>query len=160
MGAMINTLIDRQKAVIEACDYWVGESFRDKIDKLSEEEAFTRPIPGVHTVAELISHLLEWRKDNIRKLKGLAPKLLSIDATENWIPNDELKKRGWETLKQDFYAGVEELCSLVVRMDDDFLSQCPKGETYTYFSILDGLINHDIYHLGQIGITVKQISLR
>lgn len=160
MGAMINTLIDRQKAVIEARDYWVGGSFRDKIDKLSEEEAFARPITGLHTVAELISHLLEWRKDNIRKFKGLTPKLVSIDAKENWIPNNELRKRGWETLKWEFYAGVDELCSLVARMDDDFLSQCPKGETYTYFSILDGLINHDIYHLGQINITVKQISLR
>lgn len=159
MGTKIKDLINRQMAVIGADNYWVGETFRDKIDKLSEMEAVTRPVPAVHTVAELVSHLLEWRKDNIRKLKGQHPRLRSMDAPENWIANSELETKGWEILKLEFYSGVDELCTLLQERDDDFLEQRPAGDRHTYLTILDGLVNHDIYHLGQIAITIKLLRL-
>ena len=42
---------------------WLYESFDMKFRDISETEFFARPAPGVHTIAENMSHLIEWRKE-------------------------------------------------------------------------------------------------
>ena len=155
MDNEITNLMDRQRAVIWAEDYWSGETYNDMIGGLTGAEAFLRPHPGLHTVAELISHVLEWRRDNIRKILGDRPHPIRMGAYEDWIPNDDLREKGWEALKREFYGSAEQLCELLRGKDDLFLRESPKGLEETYRFFLDGLINHDIYHLGQIGITLK-----
>ena len=160
MENAINILIDRQRALIGAKDYWSGKTYRDMIDGLSSAEAFSRPHPSMHTVAELISHVVEWRKDTIRKILGDRPNPLRMGAKEDWIPNGELRERGWEALKGEFYGSAEQLCELLQDKDDHFLRESPKGLDETYHFLLDGLVNHDIYHLGQIGISLKLLALK
>jgi len=155
MENMITSLIDRQRAVIWAEDYWSGQTYSDMIGDLTQAEAFSRPHPGLHTVAELISHVVEWRKDNIRKILGDRPVPIRMGAYEDWIPNADLMEKGWEVLKKEFYGSAEQLCELLRAKDDPFLRESPKGLEETYLFFLDGLINHDIYHLGQIGVTLK-----
>lgn len=150
-------MIERQRAVMAGKDYWAGDTYRTKIDPLSENEAFHRPIPGLHTVAELLSHVLEWRKDCMGKILGDVPNPLTMDSYENWIPNADLRKRGWENLKQEFYDSAEGLCDLLLERDDAFLQIRPKGGERSYDFILNGLIDHDIYHLGQVGMVLKLI---
>lgn len=159
MNSRISTLIDRQKAVIWAEEYWSGRTYGGTIDSLSGTDAFLRPHPGVHTVAELLSHVVEWRKDNIRKILGDRPEPLRMGDYRDWIPNADLKEKGWETLKGEFYASAEQLCELLQDKEDPFLDESPQGLKGTYHFLLDGLINHDIYHLGQIGLTLKLLAL-
>ena len=60
---MKNTIHNLTRQLSEAIDGepWIDETFSKKLSSLSEEQAFTRPLPSVHSVAELVSHLLEWR---------------------------------------------------------------------------------------------------
>lgn len=106
---------------------WLDENFKNKIDKISEEQAFTRPIPEIHSVAELVSHILVWRKESIRKLKGMK-KNLTIDSPENWQTNDYL--------------------------DNEYL------DGYSFKYLIEGLVHHDLYHLGQIGVTIKLLNTK
>lgn len=156
----INVLIERQRSVLSAEDFWAGDTYSTKIDSLSEEEFFMRPIPELHTVAELLSHVMAWRRDSMGKISGNRPNPLGMDSPENWIPNEELRRRGWGHLKGEFYKSVDELCELLSKRDDDFLSDRPQGENRSFGFILNGLIDHDIYHLGQLGLLVKLIRSR
>lgn len=70
---MTNVLIKnivKQLQDVQDGDLWLDETFAKKIDLLTEEQALTRPIPEMHSVAEIISHLLEWRKGCMLKLQG------------------------------------------------------------------------------------------
>ena len=48
---LINNII-RQLNEIQDGSLWFDQCFRDKIDNLSDDDAFTRPIPKIHSVAE------------------------------------------------------------------------------------------------------------
>lgn len=87
---------------IQEQELWLDENFKKKIDTLPERHAFERPLPELHSVAELISHILVWRRESILKLKGQNSKL-TIESPENWSTNDMLQKKGWEKLKSEFY---------------------------------------------------------
>ncbi|QNL51262.1 DinB family protein [Olivibacter sp. SDN3] len=155
---LIKNLV-KQLQEVQDGDLWIDENFSKKIDHLEEDEALMRPIPEMHSVAEIISHLLEWRKSTIIKLNGGAS-TLTEKSPENWKSNDELKKIGWKQLKKDFYASQYNLIRLIEVKDDQFLAQKYLDTSYTYQYFLDGMIHHDCYHLGQIGIAIKLLKIQ
>ena len=62
---MNQTLIDnylKQLSEIHDGEHWIDETFKKKIAPLTDAEAFAKPHSNIHSVAELISHLAEWRK--------------------------------------------------------------------------------------------------
>ena len=54
-------------------------------------------------------------------------------------------------IKTDYESSLSELIRLIQDKDDDY------ENSYHYQFILEGLLHHDIYHLGQIGIIIKLI---
>lgn len=148
--------ITRQLNEIESGSLWFDQCFRDKFDTLSEAEALTKPIPQVHSVAEHVSHMLEWRKECIRRYNGLKTELMNSAA--DWKDDTELKKIGWTNLKNALYTSRLELIDLFTNQDDTYLETKFLDTDYNFHYLIEGIIEHDIYHLGQIGITVKLIN--
>ena len=113
-------------------------------------------------MAEIISHLTLWRSEAILKIKtGKGSK--TDDCPENWLNNEELKKVGWKSIKSSYDETLSELIGLLDAINDDFLDKEYydtdfKGD-YTYEWLLNGMVQHDAYHLGQIGIVVKFLKM-
>lgn len=96
--------------------------------------------------------------DKLTSMKAMTKPLPQIvPYPDYWASNDELIKTGWSKLKKDFYESQLELISILEKKDDTFLNKKFSGQ-YTYKYLMVGLIHHDIYHLGQIGITIKLIN--
>ena len=148
----------RQLKDIQDEENWLDENFKNKIDKISEEQAFKRPIEKIYSVAELVSHILVWRNESIRKLKGMK-KNLTIDSPENWQTNDQLKEMGWKKLKTALYESQIELIELIKNQTDDYLEN-EYIEGYTFKYLIEDLVHHDLYHLGQIGVTIKLLNTK
>ena len=36
---------------------WIGSTYQKKLNQVNEDEYFIRPIPDLHSVSEIISHL-------------------------------------------------------------------------------------------------------
>lgn len=138
---------------------WLDESYQKKLKNVTAENAFVRPHSEIHSIAELVAHTLNWKKHGIKKLQGV-PSNLTVESPENWQSNDELKAVGWTNLKNDLFKTQEELTKLLLRNQDSFLLENQYADGYSYQFLVEGLIHHDIYHLGQIGITVKLLSLQ
>ena len=55
--------IIRQLNEIHDGSLWFDQCFKNKIDNLPDADALARPIPQIHSVAEHVSHILEWRME-------------------------------------------------------------------------------------------------
>ena len=149
---LINNFI-RQLHELENGALWFDQSFRDKLDALPEATAFAVPLPGVHSVAEHVSHMLEWRYECIRRFEGKKYDLMH--APEDWKDNAELGKMGWDALKDALYRSTALMIALIEGKDDSYLDTRFLDTDYNYKYLVEGIIHHDIYHLGQIGVTLK-----
>jgi uncharacterized damage-inducible protein DinB len=159
---MANLLIQdylRQLNLIYEGAPWIDESFAKKLDSVSEEDAFRRPLPEVHSVAEVLSHLIEWRRELIKRFQTGRPAFPLYESEKNWYSNAVLKERGWSQLREDFAATQQELIQLWESWDDDFLQQSYQDE-YPYHYLVEGIVHHDLYHLGQIGLIIKMLGSR
>ncbi|MEM9672820.1 MAG: DinB family protein [Bacteroidota bacterium] len=154
----INALIDQFEALYQG-EPWLDETFVKKLENLDESRAFTRPMPNVHSVGEIISHLVAWRNDIVHRLQG-NPRQLFMESPDNWTTNQELQSEGWKALKERFATNQQALIALLRERDDSFLNQVDEhsstNETFEY--LLEGLVHHDCYHLGQIGLIITILA--
>ncbi len=140
---------------------WIGDTFNSKLNQINENLVFTRPIKGLHSIAEIISHLTLWRKETILKIQtGKGSK--TDDCEENWLTNDKLEPLGWQNIKSEYDKTLIKLIDLLRSKDDTFLNEEYydtdfKGN-YTYSFVINGMLHHDIYHLGQLGIIIKYLK--
>jgi len=152
---LINNII-RQLNEIQDGSLWFDQCFKDKFDSLPDEDAFTRPIPEIHSVAEHISHMLAWRKECVLRFKGRKTELMN--SPDDWKNNVEIAHVGWTTLKNALYESRIELIELFVNQDDTFLDNKFLDTEYNFHYLIEGIIQHDLYHLGQIGVTIKLLN--
>lgn len=152
---LIRNLI-RQLNELDTGSRWFDQCFQDRFKNLTEAEAFTRPIPEVHSVAEHISHLLEWRKECLRRWQGTKTDLMN--SAEDWKDNQVLQEMGWDNLKKLFFESTTTLIRVLEAHDDSFLETQFQDTDYTFHYLIEGIIQHDLYHLGQIGITLKLLK--
>jgi len=148
--------IVRQLTEIQDGSLWFDQCFKEKIDTLSDAEAFTRPIPQVHSVAEHISHIVEWRKECLLRFKGEKTDLMN--SADDWKDNVALSKIGWTNLKNLFYESTVTLINALENQDDEYLETRFLDTDYNFHHLIEGIIQHDLYHLGQIGITIKILN--
>lgn len=137
---------------------WIGSNFSKKIKSVSEKDFFRRPIPHMHSVAEIISHLTTWRAETLLKMRTGSGRLTDDDPS-NWKHTDALKSRGQSKIMEDYDNSLSGILSFLEGKSDDFLQNTYfdgdfNGE-YSYAWLLNGMLHHDIYHLGQIGYIVK-----
>ena len=152
---LINDII-RQLNELQEGSLWFDQSFKDKFDNLSDDDAFIRPLPEIHSVAEHISHMLAWRKECVLRYKGQKTELMN--SPEDWKDNAELRKLGWTNLKNALYESRIELIDLFAHKDDSYLETRFLDTEYNFHYLIEGIIQHDLYHLGQIGVTIKLLN--
>lgn len=160
MNTLINHIIKELKD-IQNGKIWIGSSYESKLNSIDSKLVFHRPVKDMHSIAEIISHLTLWRNEAILKIKtGTGSK--TDDCQENWLTNIQLKEKGWKTIKSEYDNTLSELISLLKEKNDVFLIKEYydtdfKGN-YEYSFLLNGMLHHDIYHLGQLGIIIKYLK--
>ena len=133
---------------------WLYESFDKKFRDITEADFFALPAPGVHSVAENMSHLIEWRKELVIRLET-GQKTGSYDEW-NWIDNEVLKEKGMKAMISEFEQTFIDLKEVLSDKNDEYLNNPYYDKDYGY--LLEGWLHHDVYHLGQIGLILSQVK--
>ena len=135
-------------------DAWYGPTLAELIAKTSPQEAVTPPLPGAHSVSALLQHLLLWN-ERIRNACEGTP-MPRWEAEKEWaeppIPWNELVAR-WNHSRD----GLEERIRSFP--DGDLGKQVP-GRNYPYETLLPGIVQHTIYHSGQIAMVLSMLRPR
>ena len=75
------------------------------------------------------------------------------------MTNDKLQIVGWKVIKTEYDRTLSELIELLKTKDDEFLDELYYDtdfkDYYQYRFVINGMLHHDLYHLGQLGIIIK-----
>jgi uncharacterized damage-inducible protein DinB len=146
---MSTQTIAQRLEVIYQGEPWFGESLQTKLKNVSEESAFKQPVNNKHSIAEILSHMEYWRKRFALEVQGKT--LPEFSESENWPDVTALKKQGWKKLQASFEETHKELVGLLEKSNGKKLSE-------ELITNLNGMVDHDIYHLGQIGIVKSLVN--
>ncbi len=132
---------------------WHGPSILNILNEVNAERAF-KEFDNIHSIAELVQHMTTWRKFAVQRLRGNHQ--YEIGEFEDWkkiLRNDE---NTWREIKKQFLQSQQELLETLDGINDLKLTELVENKAYDYYTMLHGVIQHDIYHGGQISLLKKQ----
>jgi uncharacterized damage-inducible protein DinB len=128
---------------------WTGVDIRPLLDDLTDAQARAHPLPNLHSIIELVAHMTVWMDVVSIRLTGKAKELT---AEEDWRDVTQLP---WAEAVGEMENAVSRLSDAVARLSVDDLDKIVAGRDYTMYVMLHGVIQHNLYHAGQIAILKK-----
>jgi uncharacterized damage-inducible protein DinB len=145
-------IADQLERVFEG-DAWHGPSISEILADVSAEQAAARLVPGVHSIWEIVRHMTAWQRTVRERLQGrpVAP----LPDEEDWPVSGDVLPAAWAEAVRDLRAEYELLREETSRWSGRDLGVLPEGERYTVYEMLHGVLQHGLYHAGQIAILKK-----
>lgn len=134
---------------------WHGPSLIETLSDVTSEQALKRLLPQTHNIAEIVAHLTSWRVFVLEKLTDGQSYDIVLDSETDWPRYDELTVEAWHDLLVALADTQTELLEVLESINDRRLQEIVPGRRYSYYTLLHGGIQHDIYHSGQISLLKK-----
>ena len=138
-------------------DPWYGRSLYAILEEVDPTSVFINPDEKGHALIELLYHMIAWVQAVKSRLEEDPSKELSYYEQFDWREIDPTIHT-WKNGVQEFKAANKRIIELLKGKNDDFLSSPVNQRTYTIGYMLEGLIQHNIYHLGQIAYVKKLLN--
>lgn len=132
---------------------WHGPSVMEVLDNVTAERAAAHPIGGAHSIWELVLHIRAWERVAMRRIEEWAP--FDVSDEEDWPPVKETTDHAWKNALNALTLNHDALREVVARLDEGRLSDIVPGTEYSIYFLLHGVIQHDLYHAGQIALLKK-----
>lgn len=136
---------------------WFGRSVKEILGETDESIVFEKP-NGQHSILELLWHMITWKEFTISSLRKDNRLPTQYFEENDWRRLDHSDKSLWEKGLQRFAEVHNELIEIIQQQTDDLLLQKVSGKEYDFRKLLYGIVDHDIYHLGQIAYIKKMLQ--
>ena len=134
---------------------WHGPSVLEVLAGVTAARAAARPLAGAHSIWEIVLHITAW-VDAVRRRLGGQP--VELAPEQDWPPLNDTTEAAWSQSLEDLSNAHAELLKAVSRLDGSRLNETVPGKEYSVYFMLHGVIQHDLYHAGQIAILKKAAS--
>jgi uncharacterized damage-inducible protein DinB len=130
---------------------WYGQPVMAILNDIDPSIAFKKPSEASHSLAELLYHMITWTQFAVKRLEK--DQTDDSDALD-WRTIDP-KEHTWEKGVSEFKTANDNIIKILESKEDGFLEEKVDFRTYNFRNLLNGLIQHHIYHLGQIAYIKK-----
>ena len=130
---------------------WTGVAIRPLLDDLTEDQSRAHPVPNAHSIIELVAHMSTWMDAVAHRLVG---DVRELTTEEDWRDVTQLP---WPAAIDELENAHSRLSDVIARLTVDDLDKNVAGRKYNVYVMLHGVIQHNLYHSGQIAILKKAL---
>jgi uncharacterized damage-inducible protein DinB len=124
---------------------WHGPSLKAILLDVSEERAREQPPSGAHSIREIVLHIAAWMR--IARERLTAAEIRQVSDEEDWPESNESWTAVLQALDQEERALEEAIRQFpAARLHE----RAPAAEPQTFYVLLHGIVQHTLYHAGQI----------
>jgi uncharacterized damage-inducible protein DinB len=134
-------------------DAWYGLPLGELLREVDAAAAAAHPWHGVHSVWEVVLHVTVWNKVVLRRMHG---ETVEPTHQQDWPPVPKFSDSQWQA---DLLALAEShttLCDAVNSFPPARLAETVPDKDYDFSFMLQGAVDHIVYHAGQIALLKKQ----
>ncbi len=142
----LNSVLDGQP--------WFGRPVYALLEEIHPAVVFKKPNEDAHSLIDLMYHMITWAEFCLHRLQGSEGYDKTWEEVNDWRMIDPLEHT-WARALSEFRQLHEAIITELNKRDDAFLDTAVQGRDYTMGFMVNGLIQHTIYHLGQIAYVKK-----
>ena len=132
---------------------WHGPSVREVLEGVTPEIAARKVLPDAHTIWEIVLHITAWENFVGRRLAGEMVK--GPTGTEDWSVVNDPSPAAWRRTIDALVEGHHQLIRAISKMGEEKLNETVPETDFSYYVLLHGVVQHDLYHAGQIALLKK-----
>jgi uncharacterized damage-inducible protein DinB len=136
---------------------WYGRSVYSILEEIDPTIVYIKPGETEHSLIDLLYHMIAWAmftQKRLEKDKGWDDAFMEKIDWRTIDPAEHTWHNGVKQLKETH----EQIIGLLRDKDDSLLSEMVDFRKYNFRFLLNGLIQHNVYHLGQIAYVKKLLS--
>ena len=131
---------------------WHGPSLKEILADVTAEQAARHPFAGAHNIWEIVLHIAAWEGVVRSRLEG---DYLLEPAEGDWPAIEDSSEASWKETLAKLESNHMKLRETIARLDGERLFEpLAESKPSAYFT-LHGVIQHDLYHAGQIALLKK-----
>jgi uncharacterized damage-inducible protein DinB len=157
----ISRIIDELEREYDG-DPWHGSSLVAILDGISASQASANPIANAHSIWEVVLHITAWKNEVRLRLSGApAGEPKEGDWPDVGEPSDERWHAALERLRRahrDFLADIQSLPEAKLFAPTNDRRDRKTGAGVSIYVLLHGVVQHDVYHAGQIALLKKGLA--
>ena len=131
---------------------WHGPAVLELLRDITAQQAAARPIAGAHSIWELVLHIAAWENAGRRRLNGDRAEL---PDEENFPPVKDTSEAAWQRAIEELKIGHSKLYDAIAGLEESRLDEPILDGMRSVYITLHGVIQHDLYHAGQIALLKK-----
>jgi len=136
---------------------WHGPPIVELLGGIGPEEACARPVASAHSIWELMLHIDFWAQAALQATQGVA--MPKFDGSgSDWPAPGPGEALAWFDAQDRLFDNAEKLAQAIERFDDARLLETVPGRGYDFYHLFHGVVQHSLYHGGQIAILKKAAS--
>jgi uncharacterized damage-inducible protein DinB len=133
-------------------DAWHGDAVWKVLEDIPAKTAAARPVSSAHSIWEIVGHMTFWEGVVIDRLHGKRAGLVEeLNFPVTPAPTEENWRKTLEALRNSNRSFREALANL----DPAKLNDLTAAGKRTYYAEAHGILEHHVYHLGQIVLLKK-----
>jgi uncharacterized damage-inducible protein DinB len=133
---------------------WHGPSAMELLSDVDPDQAAARPLKGRHTIWELVLHIAAWEIVVRGALSG--ENVISLSEEEDWPPIRSQSEAAWGQAVDELKRVHRGLVEAVSEFSESRLNDTVGGRSYSFYRMIHGVIQHDLYHAGQIAVLKRK----
>ena len=135
---------------------WHGPSWREVLKDVSRGAALERPLAEAHSIAEIVLHATTWHDVVRRRLLGEVPE---VTDELDWPRPSIASEEDWQAAVTRFFDTGRALRDAVAVFPPERLLEKRPNVDQTWYTLAIGILQHDLYHAGQVGLLRKATVL-
>ena len=142
-----------------AGDAWHGPSLKELTDGLTAKQVAAHHVSEAHSIWELVLHIRGWMREVERRLDGSDP---GEPAGGDWPEVGAVVDERWAAARADLGVATADLAREIRHFHESRLGDRvgrqrdpALGTGSTYYVMLHGAVQHNLYHAGQIALLRK-----
>ena len=132
---------------------WHGPALRQLLAGVNARAAARRPLPGAHSIWELVLHITAWQ--NIARRRLESRRAVKVTTQQDWPPVTATAPAAWRKARAALEDSARKLQRAVERFDEARLEKRVPGKNHSFYVMLHGAVQHSAYHAGQIALLKK-----
>jgi uncharacterized damage-inducible protein DinB len=136
-------------------DAWHGDSLFEILEGVTAAQAAARPVKNAHSIWELVLHLAAWDGAVRRRMTGVA---LELSDDDNFPSVTDVSDAAWRKALAHLRHVHDELTEAVEKCPEARLAEQVPGKKdahHNFYYTLHGVVQHELYHAGQIALLKK-----
>ena len=131
---------------------WIDVNLAGTLKKIDAGVAARKISPQWNSIWEIVNHLISWRLNVLQRVQD---KIITAPDNNYFAPVEDVSEEAWQETIKKLGDSQQQWMKLLKKFKRKDLEKNYPSNGMSYYEHIQGVVQHDAYHLGQIVLLAK-----